>query len=83
MDQAANHELEAQVAQLSSLARVEWVARTQMGLVPPAHTVFISVHERVPDRQSLPLRYQAPAPTTVSATTRPWWTRLFHLLPGF
>ena len=26
--QAANHDLEAQVAQLSSLARVEWVAKT-------------------------------------------------------
>jgi cell division protein FtsL len=85
--QAANHDLEAQVAQLSSLARVEWVAKTQMGLVPAAHTIYLTVHQQVPDRHSLPLQFQQPAvnavPAPSPAAAGPLWKRLLHRLPFF
>ncbi len=86
--QADNHELEAQVARLSSLARVEWEARVRMGLAPPGQKLYIDVNQPVPDRQTLPTRFlpqERPASVGAPIDTRhgPFWKRVLKLLPFF
>ena len=61
--QAEKHELEADVARLSSLARVELVARLEMGMVPATRRVHIRVNQPLPDERELPTRYLPPAAT--------------------
>jgi cell division protein FtsL len=86
MKQAQNHELEAQVAELSSLGRVSWDARTKLGLVPASKRVYITVNQPVPDRQTLPTRYQQQAAAAAPAATpqaggAPWWKHILDLTP--
>jgi cell division protein FtsL len=59
--QAENHELESDVARLSSLARVELVARLEMGMVPATRQVHIRVNQPLPEERELPTRYLPPA----------------------
>ena len=81
--QAENHQLEAQIATLSSLARVEWVARTQDHLAPPESKLYIAINGPVPDRQTLPTRF-LPAEHDVAASSgTPLWKRILNLVPGF
>lgn len=82
--QAANHELEAEVAQLSSLARIDWEARTRLGMTPATQTMYINVNAELPARQSLPTRYMpdelapsAPPPAKSDSI----WERALKLLP--
>ncbi len=81
--QAENHELEAQVAQLSSLGRVEWDARTRLHLVPAERRLFITVNQPVPDRQMLPTRFMPPQPAApaVKPSHRSFWKRVLGLIP--
>jgi hypothetical protein len=60
LKQAANHDQEAEVARLSSLARVEIEARTRLGMVPPKDIRPLSILGPVPDHQTLPTRYLPP-----------------------
>ena len=61
--QAANHDQEAEVARLSSLARVEIEARSRLGMVPATRVRHLNINGLVPDHQTLPTRYlpQGPA----------------------
>jgi len=83
--QADNHALEAEVASLSSLARVDWEARTRLHMEPAKQKLYIEVNGPTPDRQSLPTRYlpaerpAAPQPSGHSSL----WKRLLGMLPGF
>ena len=83
--QAQNHQLEADVASLSSLARVDWQARTQMGLQPAQRRLYIQVNHPVPERQTLPGRFAPLEPTAVEKEPQepatPWWKRAVQLLP--
>jgi cell division protein FtsL len=86
--QAENHDLEAEVAQLSSLSRVESEARGRLGLVPATRKVYVTVNQPVPNGQSLPLRFQLQALAAAAASPAPpaappLWKRLLHLLPFF
>jgi len=82
--QAENHDLEAEVAQLSSLARVEWEARIRLGLVPAEKKLFIQVNNTVPDRESLPWRFLPAAHVSRTAGgSEPVWKRALHLIPLF
>lgn len=55
--QAANHDLEAEVAGLSSLARVDIEARLRLGLQPATRKLYIDVNQPLPEAQTLPTRY--------------------------
>lgn len=81
---AQNHELEAEVGKLSSLARVDYEARTRLGMEPAQRRLYISVNQPVPDQHELPTRYLAPQDAR-SATTgeggRSFWQRIADLLP--
>lgn len=55
--QAVNHEIEAEVARLSSLGHIEWTARTKLGMVPATSRLYIDVNQPVPAHDTLPTRY--------------------------
>jgi len=82
---AENHKLEADVASLSSLARVDLVARLELAMHPATRRLYIDVNHAVPERQTLPTRF---LPEAVPAQTppqddAPFWKRAFHLLLPF
>lgn len=79
--QAENHALEAEVAQLSSLARVDWEARTRLHLEPAQQKLYITVNHDVPDRQTLPTRFLPPEPPDAGRAGDPIWKRLLKALP--
>lgn len=83
--QAQVHSLEAEVAELSSLSRIDREARDRLGLVPPARTVYLKVDQPVPERQGIPTRYQ-PAPVEDAALAPPpesWWRGMLRALLPF
>ncbi len=78
--QAENRDLEAEVARLSSLARVDIEARTRLSMGPAGRVMHLEVNGPVPERQTLPTRFlpvegeaESPRPTL--------WERLLDLLP--
>jgi cell division protein FtsL len=83
--QAENHELEAKVASLSSLARVDWEARTRLHMEPAKQKLYIDVNHPLPDRQTLPTRFlpqEQPVASPVAGHDS-LWKRLLRLLPFF
>ena len=51
------HELEAEVAHLSSLARVDFEARTRLRMEPATRRLYIEVNQPLPQRGTLPTRF--------------------------
>lgn len=84
--QAENHQIEADVARLSSLARVDIEARVRLGMVPAERRLSISVNQPVPGRETLPTRFvpmEKPAEGMVAPAPQPWWRRALKLNPFF
>jgi cell division protein FtsL len=85
--QAENHQLEADVAQLSSLARVDWEARVNLHMVPATRRLYISVNQPVPARETLPTRFlpqqSGVAAAPAQSDSNSIWERLLKLLPFF
>ncbi|OGO51007.1 MAG: hypothetical protein A2148_02430 [Chloroflexi bacterium RBG_16_68_14] len=84
--EASVHQLEAEVAALSSLSRIEQEAR-RLGLEPPQaqESVVVNVAWPEADRQRLPTRY-APLeeePIDVKREGSSWWQDLLKLLPFY
>lgn len=79
--QAANRDLEAEVARLSSLARVDIEARTRLGMTPAARVMQLQIAGDVPDRQTLPTRFLPAGAASAAADGPPLWKRLLDLLP--
>jgi hypothetical protein len=79
---AENHGLEAEVARLSSLARVEIEARVRLGMAPAGRVMHLEINGPVPGRQTLPTRYlPAENASSADAADPPLWKRLLDLLP--
>jgi hypothetical protein len=80
--QAANHDQEAEVARLSSLARVDIEARVRLGMVPATRVTHLWINGTVPDHQTLPTRYLPPAAAAEDDPDDPSLIeRLMELLP--
>jgi cell division protein FtsL len=79
--QAENHALEAEVAGLSSLARVDLEARTRLHLEPAQQKLYIIVNHEVPDRQTLPTRFLPPDAPDLEQPNEPIWKRFLKSLP--
>lgn len=79
--QAESHALEAEVARLSSLARVEIEARTRLQMDKPKAVLNMQVNETVPDHQTLPTRFLPPLSVSGAEAEPPFWRRLLDLLP--
>jgi hypothetical protein len=81
--QAQNHDLEAEVAWLSSLARADLIARTELGMGPPKQVLHIDVNQAVPQQQHLPSRFepQPEPPPPPPADSDSLWNSIVDLLP--
>lgn len=83
--QAQNQELEAEVAQLASLSRVEQDARGRLGLVPATHTIYLDVNAAPPGSNgTAPGLNTATAPVAAPKSHHtPLWKRPLKLIPFF
>jgi cell division protein FtsL len=73
------HQLEAEVAALSSLDRTERAARERLGMVPAPKLDYLAVAVQAPDGALLP-RPLFSMPQT-RPETNPWWQVLLQSLP--
>jgi len=80
--QASVHELEAEVAALTSLDRVEREARGRLGMVPALEQLHVEVNVPAPEQQLIPRRFLDPE-TLSTEPAEPWWEPLLRLLPFF
>lgn len=71
--------LEADVARLTSLKRIERRAR-EIGLVEATDPIFVAVNEPGPAPAKLPAEY-LPRPEPQRAEPDPWWKPLVNWLP--
>jgi cell division protein FtsL len=76
------HALEAEVAALTSLDRVERVARERLGMSPAVARVYLRVAVPAPEGPLLP-RPVMRAPTEEPREGVPWWERLLRAWPFF
>jgi len=76
------HRLEAEVATLTSLERVEREARDRLGMVPAENVLYLEVDVPPPQQQLLPRRFSASEPGAGEPGTS-WWQALLKLLPFY
>ena len=74
------HSLEAEVATLTSLDRVEREARDRLGMVPAEKVLYLQVDPPPPQQQLIPRRFAASKPSVDEPGTS-WWQALLKLLP--
>ncbi len=78
--QARVQELQADIAFLGSLDRIEKEARERLGMVPPTETVYVTVDAPEPEAQLVPSRF-LPAKKEQPRQEESWWESLLHKLP--
>jgi cell division protein FtsL len=69
--QARVHQLEAEVAALSSQDRIEQAARDRLGMTPPRKIEYVEVGVAAPQGPLLPRPVVAPQSGTERSS--PWW----------
>ncbi len=74
------HSLEAEVATLASLDRVEREARDRLGLVPAEKVIYLEAGVAPPKQQLVPRRFFTSDPGAGDSGTS-WWQALLKLLP--
>lgn len=80
--QAEVHQLEAEVAVLTSIDRIEREARGRLGMVPAGKTITLEVLKPPPEQKLVPLRFLSDSKAPEASST-PWWRKMFGLLPFF
>jgi cell division protein FtsL len=80
--QAEVHQLEAEVAVLTSIDRIAREAGGRLGMVPADSTMTLEVHKQPPEQQLVPLRFLT-ADRAPEVKTSSWWQKLLGLLPFF
>ena len=78
--QARLQELQADIASLGSLDRIEKEARGRLGMVSPTDTVYVVVDEPAPETQPVPLRF-LPSKTEQPHQEDSWWESILAHLP--
>jgi len=79
--QARTHELEAEIASLAALDRIEEEARQRLGMEAPEHTVYLTVDVASPESQPIPDRFLPPKKQASAKEDQSWWQSLLDLLP--
>jgi cell division protein FtsL len=78
--EARSHELEAEIASLAALDRIEKEARQRLNMQAPEHTLYISVDVASPESQPIPARF-LPHKQESTNEEKSWWQSLLDLLP--
>lgn len=78
--EARIHELEAEIASLAALDRIEKEARQRLDMQTPGDTVYLSVDVASPESQPIPDRFLPPKQESVKEQ-QSWWQSLLDLLP--
>jgi len=78
--EARSQELQAEIAFLGSLDRIEKEARERLGMVPPTETIYVTVDQPAPEKQLLPLRF-LPATKEQPKQQHSWWESILDMLP--
>ena len=78
--EARLQELQAEVAFLGSLDRIEKEARERLGMAPPSETVYVVVDEPAPETQLVPLRFLPPKKEQPRQEDS-WWESILGKLP--
>jgi cell division protein FtsL len=73
------HDLEGQVASLSSLERTQQVATQKLGMIRAHDVSYLSVGVEAPEGALLPRPLVVPPEETVA--DEPWWESLYKALP--
>ena len=79
--QARIQELQAEIAVLGSLDRIEKEAQQRLGMVPPEDTLYVTIDQPAPEKQVIPLRFLLPKEDQ-SHQDSSWWESIldmFHL----
>ena len=76
------HRLEAEVATLTSLERVEREARGRLGMVPAREILYLEVDAPPPRPELVPRRFSHYA-SDAGESGNSWWQDLLKLLPFF
>jgi cell division protein FtsL len=79
--EARIHELEAEIASLAALDRIENEARERLHMEAPEHTVYITVDVPRPESQPVPDRFLPPKKQEGVKEDQSWWQSLLDLLP--
>lgn len=77
------HQLEAEIAALTSIERVESEARGRLGMAPAEDVITLEVHEQPPEQQPLPERFLRGARGLAPAENDSLAERLLRLLPFY
>lgn len=78
--EARLQELQAEIAFLGSLDRIEREARERLGMVPPSETVYVIVDEPAPEAQLIPPRFLPPK-NEHPREGDSWWETILGMLP--
>jgi cell division protein FtsL len=78
--EARSQELEAEIASLAALDRIDTEARQRLHMQAPEHTLYVTVDAATPDSQPIPARFLPPKQETAKEQ-QSWWQSLLGLLP--
>jgi cell division protein FtsL len=79
--EARTHELEAEIASLAALDRIEKEARERLKMQAPEQTLYLSVDVAAPESQPIPARFQPLKQEESPKEEKSWWQSLLDLLP--
>jgi len=79
--EARSHELEAEIASLVALDRIEKEARERLHMEAPERTVYLTVDVASPASQPVPDRFLPPAKQESVKENQSWWQSILDLLP--
>jgi cell division protein FtsL len=79
--EARIHELEAEIASLASLDRIDKEARERLHMQTPEDTVYLTVDVPSPESQPVPDRFLPPKNQPTIKEDQSWWQSLLDLLP--
>ncbi len=79
--EARIHELEAEIASLAALDRIEREAHQRLDMRAPENTVYITVDVASPESQPVPDRFLPPKKQESVKEDKSWWQSLLDLLP--
>jgi cell division protein FtsL len=79
--EARTHELEAEIASLAALDRIEREARERLHMQEPEETMYVIVDVARPESQPVPDRFLPPKKQESIKEDQSWWQSILDLLP--